>query len=331
MRLRCGWKWALAVALCSAPALAEPAVDATERGRAAFRRGHELAATERWGEALRAFRIAAEARDSAVVQFNIAYCERALGRYVAADRSIRRALAFGSGLTPPQLEDARGYLEEFRQLTATVHVTVVPRTAALSVDGRALVPIDTRSSVWAAGLAEAGEGTRVGVSKFRLLLDPGVHVFRAARPGHADAVVKRTLRAGGKLTLDLDLARLPATMRVQSDPAGAIVVVDGREVGLAPVEVERKAGRHVIEVIQDGFETYSATVDVAPGQRTELTADLAPYSAPLYARWWFWGAAAGVVAAGAVATWALTRPDPVPPPYDGGTADWVVQGATFRF
>jgi hypothetical protein len=34
-----------------------------------------------------------------------------------------------------------------------------------------------------------------------------------------------------------------------------------------------------------------------------------------------------VLAAGAaVATWALTRPEPQPPPYDGGSLDWVVGG-----
>src|SRR3990172_8892623 len=66
------------------PGPAEPDDDATRKGREAYQRGVELARAEQWGEALSAFQLAAEARDAPVVQFNIAYCLRALGRYVAA-------------------------------------------------------------------------------------------------------------------------------------------------------------------------------------------------------------------------------------------------------
>lgn len=305
--------------------------DATERGRVAFQRGLELAEREQWGEALAAFNAAAEARDSAVVQFNIAYCFRALGRYVAAQRAIKRALQSPRGLTGPELEDARGYLAEFEKLVTAVDVVLKPTRAKLSVDGRDLVALDAGGRVWGAGIADAGEGTAISRQKFRVLLDPGVHVFRAARAGHADAVVRHVTRSGTRSSLDLDLARLPATMRVQSLPTGAIVRVDDREVGLSPVEIERQAGRHTIEVVADAYETYAATVDVEAGQRTELTAELEPYSAPLYARWWFWTAAAGVVAAGVIVTWAATRSDPEPRPYDGGSTGWVVQSTAFHF
>ena len=309
----------------------EPEPDgATARGRKAFQRGLALAAEEQWGEALEAFLEAADARDSAVVQFNLAYCYRALGRYVAAQRAITRALATPELLTPPELEDARGYLAEFSELIGTLDITLTPKSAKLSVDGRRLTAVEGKNDVWAAGLGEPGEAS-VGHGRLKVLVDPGMHVFRAVRPGHADAVVRKSVRPGATVKLDLDLARLPATLRIQSQPRGAIVTVDGREVGLAPVEVERKAGKHVIEVIQDDYETYTATVDVEAGQRSELTAELEPYSPPLYERWWFWTAAAGVVAAGAVATWAATRTAPEPPPYNGGSTGWVVQSTTIRF
>jgi hypothetical protein len=53
----------------------------------------------------------------------------------------------------------------------------------------------------------------------------------------------------------------------------------------------------------------------------------------VFETWWFWTATAAVVAGGVTATYFLTRPDPEPPPYDGGTLDWVAfpEGATLRF
>ena len=62
---------------------------ATVRGREAFGRGLALARQEQWGEALVAFEQAAAARAAPVVDFNIAYCLRALGRYVSGNHPPR--------------------------------------------------------------------------------------------------------------------------------------------------------------------------------------------------------------------------------------------------
>jgi hypothetical protein len=163
------------------------------------------------------------------------------------------------------------------------------------------------------------------------MLDPGAHVFRGVRKGHGDALVRRSWRAGRRAELDLRLDELPATVRIRSTPEGAVVRVDGREVGVAPVELERRAGQYELEVVLDGYETYTATLDLGPGQRSDLTAELVEHSTPIYERWWFWTGAAAIVAGAAVVTWAATRPEPEPPPYDGGSTGWVVSPALIRF
>lgn len=310
-----------------------PADDATTRAREAFLRGVQRSKDAQWGEALAAFEEAAAARDAPLVQYNIGFCQRALGRYVAARRTFRGVLANPEGLAATQVDDSKAFVEEMDKLVVHVDVTLDPKGAQLTVDGRALQSAtEGGAAVFVAlpgGTASSGPSGKT----FALVLDPGVHLFRAVRAGHQDALVQKTYRPGEKTTLDLHLDTLPARVSIRSEPAQAIVRVDGREAGLAPIEIERPAGQYKIEIVRDGFETYSATLDLHAGQRADITSKLVPIKEAIYKKWWFWTGAAAVVAGGAVLTWGLTRPEPQPPPYEGGTTGWVVkpQSAGFHF
>jgi hypothetical protein len=314
----------------SVDAQTPPTDDATVRGRNAFIRGQQLARDEHWGDALVAFQEAARARDAPVVEFNIAYCERALAKNVAARRTLLAVAADPTGLDPTQIEDMKGYLQEFDRLIAHVVVQLDPASAALTVDGRPLVEGDVKGT-YLAGVAPAGNGTPLGPSSFTVLLDPGLHQFRAVRQGHQDAVVSKSYHSGENATLDMHLDVLPATIAIRSDPPAAIVRVDSREVGLAPIEFQRPAGQYKLEVLLDHYETYNAALDLTPGQRSDLTARLNPYTEPLTKKWWFWTGAAAFVAGGVTATYFLTRPAPQPPPYDAGSANWLVHSQAARW
>src|SRR5690606_6796397 len=111
----------------------------------------------------------------------------------------------------------------------------------------------------------------------------------------------------------------------------AIVRVDEREVGLAPIEFQRPAGSYRLHVEKEEFEPYSAELQLEAGQRTELTAEMLPYEQPLHEKWWFWTAIGGAVTAGVVLTVVLTRPEPEPPPYQTGNTGWLVKPSGFRF
>jgi hypothetical protein len=314
-----------------APAPAGAQVDdATERGRAAFQRGQQLSRDEQWGDALAAFQEAAAARDAPLVEFSIAYCERALGRYVAARRTLQPVAASPAGLASSYVEDAKAFLAEFDKLIVRVTVALDPPNASLTVDGRPLVESDTHDA-YLGGVAPAGLGASLGKPTFTVLLDPGAHVFRAVREGHEDAFVQKAYRPGETTSLDLHLDVLPATVAIRSEPASAIVRVDSREVGLAPLEFQRPAGKYKLEVVLDRYETYRAALDLSAGERSDLTARLNPYKEPLTKKWWFWTGAAAIVAGGAVLTYALTRPAPQPPPYDGGSANLLLHAQGLRW
>lgn len=307
---------------------AEPVDEATRKGREAYVRGVELSREEQWGDALVAFKQAAASRDAPKVRFAIAYCLRALGRYVAAREMAKRVSKDLTGLAPFQIEDLRAYLVEFEQALVRVEVTLEPAQAKLVVDGR---PLQASGDVMLAGIAPPGPGKSPGKSRFTVVLDPGVHLFVASRPGHEDVVLRKSYRRGAKAKLDLRLDVLPATVAVKSQPEQAIVRLDDREVGLAPIEFERPAGRYKLEVVLDDHESYSTELDLAAGQRADLTAKLEPEEPSVLETWWFWTAAAAVIGGGVVITYFATRPEPEPPPYDGGSTGWVVQPQGFHF
>jgi PEGA domain len=303
---------------------------ATARGREAAARGLKLVHEEQYGDALAAFQEAASLRDAPLLEYNIAYCERALGRYVAARRTLQGVTANPTGLDPDKIDDTKVQLALFETLIAHVAVTLDPSNAVLTIDGRPLAPGDAEGT-YLAGVAPAGTGTPLGKTSFTVLLDPGAHLFRAVREGHQDALITKSYRSGDITTLDLHLDVLPATIAIKSDPAAAIVRVDAREVGVTPLEFQRPAGQYKLEVLLDHYDTYKAALDLSPGQRSDLTARLNPYSEPITKTWWFWTGAAAIVAGGAVLTYFLTRPAPQPPPYDAGSTNWLVHASSVRW
>jgi hypothetical protein len=304
--------------------------DATTRGRNAILRGQKLAQDEQWGDALAAFQEAAAARDAPLVEWNIAYCERALGRYVAARQTLQVVVSNPAGLDPSQIGDAKAYLAEFDKLIVRVAVQIDPPNATLTVDGRPLADGDA-TDTYLGGVAPAGVGAPLGKTAFTVLLDPGAHLFRAVREGHQDALLPRSYRAGESAMLDLHLDALPATVAIKSEPPLAIVRVNSREVGVAPIEFQRPAGQYKLEVVLDRYDTYQAALNLSAGQRADLTARLTPNEDSITKKWWFWTGIAVVVAGGVVATYFLARPSPQTPPYDAGSANWLVQAQGVRW
>ena len=74
--------------------------------------------------------------------------------------------------------------------------------------------------------------------------------------------------AGGAVVWTMTSAR-QGSLRVQSDPSGAAITVDGTEVAgsRTPHELTVEPGDHVVEVHKEGFEPRQLRVDVAEGER----------------------------------------------------------------
>ncbi|MDF2695864.1 MAG: TonB-dependent receptor [Labilithrix sp.] len=303
-----------------------------EQARDAFRQGSSLAKDAQWGAALAAFEKSARLRPSAGTTYNIAVCERALGQYVRARRTFQRALderKSEAELPESSITDIKRFLGEIEGLVGSIDVSLAPADAAIAVDGQPLEPVAgaTMGSVptLLAGTLPAGPGKAPPAGKFRVVVDPGAHVFVVSREGFADAVKSVTVRPGEKTKLDLIVERLPASLTVSADRKDAVVTVNTLDVGIAPVELSRPAGKYHVIVRRPGFVPYEVDAALQPGQKTELRARLEPEQTSLLKRWWFWTAAGVVLTGAAVTTYAVTRPEPERPPVDGGGLGWAAR------
>jgi len=316
------------------PAVVEPVDPAREEAKSAFLEGTKLVGETRWAEALTAFERAQARVPHAITTFNIGVCERALGRYTAARRTFLLALdedRIGTTSLPERLkQDTQGFLEEMDSLLVRVTVSVKPANASLAVDGRPLSIVagsdPSALPVAVAGLRAPGKGEPVPAKRFVMEMDFGRHVLTFSRPGHSDAIVARDFAPGVAPPLELSLDELPATIMISADQPGALVTVEGRDLGPVPISLLRPAGSYRVVVEKDGFISASSQLIVNAGEQSSFRAKL-PVDEPSIAEtWWFW-TLAGVAATGiGVGTYFLARgaAEPTRPTLGGGTLGWRV-------
>lgn len=318
--------------LLSLPAVARAQEEdpTTLEARKEFVEGAALVRAQRWGEALASFDRASQLKPHAITTFNIAQCERAMGQYTRARKGFVAALAQDASADGKQLpdatkEEAKGLVRELDGILAKVRVTMRPEGAAIAVDGRPLER--TESGDLVAGTLPHGPGEPPRGETFELVMNPGVHVITVTRPGYQDVVVNKTFAPGAGPPLSLELDKLPASIKVTSNVADAIVRLNGADVGNPPVEVSRSAGTYRVVVSRKSFVGYETEVTLSPGQHVELAADLRKENPPLTSKWWFWTGAAVLLAAAATTTYFIVRSNEEPQrqPTDGGGLGWSLR------
>jgi hypothetical protein len=91
----------------------------------------------------------------------------------------------------------------------------------------------------------------------------------------AAAIVLVALTSGGTLAVGRIMSPATApeslgTLSVQTNPAGAAVVIDGQQRGMTPISLPLKPGRHVVELVTDGdVRTIPVTI-TAGGQVSQF-------------------------------------------------------------
>lgn len=312
----------------SGDAGAPVADETTQKARETFKEGAALVEQSEWAAALVAFEKSYALKPYTLTLYNIGVCQRFLGRYTLAAATFRKTIDQNKRAQDmPQVfaDQASAYLEEITRKLAHVTITLQPANAATAIDGVPLEPSGGNADEFVAGVAPAGEPKVVGNGKLAVIVDPGSHVFTFQLEGHDTIDMRRDLKPGASEELTVSLTEQDAELFIDANRQKSVVRVDDVDVGLTPVRVVRPPGAHVVTVAREGFVTYKSSVSLRPGQHLKLAADLPVEKVPITKTWWFWTAAVGVVASGALVTWAVTRPDPQPPPYDRGTTGWLIE------
>lgn len=146
-----------------------------------------------------------------------------------------------------------------------------------------------------------------------LHINAGKAVVEVVAEGYFTFTKEVDVPAGKETVLDVKLSsRNQFGMLVVKSPVkDALVFVDGRPIGKAPVEHEVSIGKHRVLVRREGYREADQQVTLAQGEKKELS--LTPeYITPLTQKWWFWTTIGAVVAAGTVTTIVVlnTEKDP---------------------
>jgi hypothetical protein len=117
-----------------------------------------------------------------------------------------------------------------------------------------------------------------------LLLSVGEHNISLARMGYDDKQERFSLQKGDNAPRRYALSKQPGAeppttalggVQIDSQPFRATVTLNGRNVGSTPYPGKNlKPGRYTLLVSKEGFETYSGSIEVRPGQTTPLTVSL---------------------------------------------------------
>jgi eukaryotic-like serine/threonine-protein kinase len=106
-------------------------------------------------------------------------------------------------------------------------------------------------------------------------LDPGPHSITISKGGYVTD--SRTIKvvSGAKSSVVVHLNQLSATLSVTSNPPGANIYVDGRDMGkLTPAQVSVDKGQHVVLIRKAGYIDETASAQFALGQTVALSPTL---------------------------------------------------------
>jgi hypothetical protein len=137
------------------------------------------------------------------------------------------------------------------------------------------------------------DGHDVGVTPVTLRdIARGAHVVRVAQQGYITAerrVRISTAQPVQSIAIDLVAARarggapptapdrVSGSLMIDSRPAGARVLVDGRLVGTTPLLLDEVgAGDHAVRLELDGHDPWTTTTRVTGGERVRVSGSLEP-------------------------------------------------------
>src|SRR5262249_28733294 len=105
---------------------------------------------------------------------------------------------------------------------------------------------------------------------------PGQHTVSASKAGFATTNRNLAMLSGASSSVALELNSLGASLSVNSTPAGAVIVLDGKDTGkLTPAQFTiSKSGAHTITLQRAGYLDGSSTVNVEMGQPANVNLSL---------------------------------------------------------
>jgi len=108
-------------------------------------------------------------------------------------------------------------------------------------------------------------------------INSGSYRLLLKKRGFLELAKNITIREDKITILEETLAELAGSLKVTSKPAGAAIIIDGRNIGTTPQTVQNvKLGALTIQLHKKGYEPFSSSVSVRAGKTFKVTANLTP-------------------------------------------------------
>jgi len=123
-----------------------------------------------------------------------------------------------------------------------------------------------------------GQGDATWVTPLALSnLQPGQHSITVSKSGYTTDTRTINIASASKGTTTIHLTQTSATLVVKSNPAGANIFVDGRDVGTkTPAQVSVNKGQHVVLVRMTGYLDETMSAQFVLGQTFNFSPTLRP-------------------------------------------------------
>ncbi|MEM9069636.1 MAG: PEGA domain-containing protein [Myxococcota bacterium] len=114
---------------------------------------------------------------------------------------------------------------------------------------------------------------------------PGDHIVEVRAEGYQPAQQPVSIEAGQQRVISVNLEQVVAPLGrivVNADVAGAVVTIDGEELGAPPVVIDQApAGTHAVLVRAQGYQEFRHTCETGPGRSCEVTAQMRVVGRPV--------------------------------------------------
>lgn len=106
-------------------------------------------------------------------------------------------------------------------------------------------------------------------------LTVGGHTVSFNKAGHTGVSRTAQVTAGQNAILAVPMAEVAATISVNSEPAGAAVLLDGKNTGrVTPAQLVVAKGSHTVALRKQGYLDATQTLETAPGQTAQFSPTL---------------------------------------------------------
>jgi eukaryotic-like serine/threonine-protein kinase len=169
---------------------------------------------------------------------------------------------------PPMEAQPRLTVRQIEKHNSNNRRASAPPPAPVAIPGEALID----SSPQGAQFQVDGKSDPAWVTPFNVTnLGPGKHIVSANKSGYSPEIRSVDVAAGGKSSLLFHLAPMNALVVLNSTPAGAEVIIDGRPTGrVTPAQFAVEKGSHTVLLRKQGYLDETVTADLGPAQNFQF-------------------------------------------------------------